>query len=153
MNALINFDKLDVIIKPRNLLCIKRGTLKIHFAACKSLLLMPRLMHYIQIGLLIDSKCSIISFHVVIFKLFNTVINISQLLIVADHLEYEMDDIRIWREHRNTPEDPCGSVLQDWGRIGDATLGNLMEILGKIGRQDILMDMQPDRQDKWHIIE
>ncbi len=70
------------------------------------------------------------------------------VFLVSDDLGYTLNDILIWREQHRRVTDPCDSFLQDWGRYKTATLGKLMQCLGKLKREDMLEDMHY----QWRIV-
>uniref|UniRef100_A0A8C6C170 MYD88 innate immune signal transduction adaptor n=1 Tax=Monodon monoceros TaxID=40151 RepID=A0A8C6C170_MONMO len=58
---------------------------------------------------------------------------------LAEEMGFEYLEIRRLETHA----DPTGSLLDDWqGRPG-ASVGRLLELLGKLGRDDLLMELGP----------
>ncbi|TEA31376.1 hypothetical protein DBR06_SOUSAS710166 [Sousa chinensis] len=62
---------------------------------------------------------------------------------LAEEMGYEYLEIRRLETHA----DPTGSLLDEWqGRPG-ASVGRLLELLGKLGRDDLLMELGPSIEE------
>ncbi|XP_022097499.1 uncharacterized protein LOC110982973 [Acanthaster planci] len=70
---------------------------------------------------------------------------------LAGVLGYNLGDVTVFKIHRQSVSDPCYSLLLDWGRHANATLGELVHLLREkpMERLDILTDMM----EKWLIVQ
>lgn len=58
---------------------------------------------------------------------------------LAEEMDFEYLEIR----QLETQADPTGRLLDDWqGRPG-ASVGRLLELLAKLGREDVLLELRP----------
>lgn len=58
---------------------------------------------------------------------------------LAEEMDFEYLEIR----HLETHADPTGSLLDDWQSRPGASVGRLLQLLAKLGRDDVLLELGP----------
>ncbi|XP_070537249.1 myeloid differentiation primary response protein MyD88-like [Ptychodera flava] len=57
---------------------------------------------------------------------------------IADEMEYDYITILNWERE----QDPMGCFLRDWGTRQSSTVGKLIDVLGDLGRQDVISEIK-----------